>query len=133
MAENNNEQKLQEKYMEFQMLQQQMEQVSKYLEELDGKVHEFMQTRTNLKKMAEMPLSEAFVSLAPGIFAQAEMKENQKFIVNVGANVLVEKSVPQISEMLDRQIKEISQVQIQMDQNLQSLNTRINELVKELS
>lgn len=133
MKPEKNENQLQEKYMEFQVLQQQMEQVSKYLEELDGKVHEFVQTRTSLKKIAEMPLSEAFVSLAPGIFAQAEMKENQKFIVNVGANVMVEKTVPQISEMLDRQIKEISQVQIQMDQNLQSLNTRINELVKELS
>ena len=117
------EKKMQEKYLEFQMVQQQIEQLSKYMEELDAKLQEFTLTKNNIESMDKIPQNtESLVSLAPGIFAQAELKENKKFVINVGANILVEKTIPQISEMLDKQIKEISQAQVQMDQNLMQLN-----------
>ena len=84
------EKQMQEKYMEFQMLQQQIEQLSKYLEELNGKLQEFTLTKNNILNMDVVPPNtEALVSMAPGIFAQAELKENKKFVINVGANVLV--------------------------------------------
>ncbi|MBW2963787.1 prefoldin subunit alpha [Candidatus Woesearchaeota archaeon] len=128
-----NEKKLQEKYMEFQMLQQQIEQLSKYMEELDGKLQEFTITKNNVGNMDKLsPNAESLVSLAPGIFAHAELKENKRFVINVGANVLVEKTIPQITKMLDKQIKEISQAQVQLDQNLLEINQRMNELVQEL-
>ena len=127
------EKKLQEKYMEFQMLQQQIEQLSKYMEELDGKLQEFTITKNNIGNMDKLlPNAESLASLAPGIFAHAELKENKKFVINVGANVLVEKTIPQITEMLDKQIKEISQAQVQLDQNLLEMNQKMNDLVQEL-
>ena len=133
MKEKENGKKLQEKYMEFQILQQQIEQLSKYMEELDAKLEEFSLTKENIEGMEKVPQNaETLVSLAPGIFAQAEIKENKKFVINVGANVLVEKTIPQIAELLNKQIEEISQAQMQMDQNLLAMNQRMKDLIKEL-
>ncbi len=127
------EKQTQEKYMEFQMLQQQIEQLSKYMEELNGKLQEFTLTKNNILNMDVVPPNtEALVSMAPGIFAQAELKENKKFVINVGANILVEKTIPQITELLDKQINEISQAQVQMDQNIIELNHKAEELIKDL-
>jgi len=127
------EKNLQEKYMEFQLVQQQIEQLNKYMEELDSKLQEFSLTKYNIENMDKIkPNTESFVSHAPGIFAEAELKENKKFVINVGANVMVEKTIPQISELLDKQIKEISQAQVQMDQNILELNKKATDLMKDL-
>jgi len=127
------EEKLQQKYMEFQMLQQQIQQISKYIEELDSKLDEFRSTKTNVEGMDKAPKdAKTLVSLAPGIFAHAELKENKKFVVNVGANILVEKNIPQITKMLDKQIQEIEGAHAQMNQNLTALNQRAEEIVKDL-
>ena len=127
------EKQMQEKYIEFQMLQQQAEQLGKYMEELDLKLKEFTQTKENLQNLGETQVNtETLVSLAPGIFGKAEIKENKKFIINVGANIMVEKTVPQITEMIDRQITEISQAQMKMDQDMQAIHKKIDQIVKDL-
>ncbi len=128
------EKQLQEKYLEFQMLQQQMEQLSKYLEELSGKIGEFNLTKENIKSLGKAaPDTESLISVAPGIFVKGELKENKKFVINVGANILVEKTVPQIEGVLDKQIKEIEEVRAQLDGNLLEMNQKMNSLIKELS
>ncbi|MBW2994717.1 prefoldin subunit alpha [Candidatus Woesearchaeota archaeon] len=128
------EKQLQEKYLEFQMLQQQMEQLSKYLEELSGKIGEFNLTKENIKSLGKAaPDTESLISVAPGIFAKGELKENEKFVINVGANILVEKTIPQIEGVLDKQIKEIEEVRAQLDGNLIEMNQKMNSLIKELS
>lgn len=126
--------KLQERYMEFQMLQQQMEQLSKYLEELSGKAEEFILTKENLNSLGKTSVNtETMLSVAPGIFAKGELKDNQKFVVNVGANIMVEKTIPQIEGLLDKQIKEVEEIRAQLDGNLLEMNQRMNSLIKELS
>lgn len=130
---NKEEERLQQKYMEFQMLQQQIQQVSKYMEELDSKLEEFRSTKTNVEGMDKVDEGvKTMVSLAPGIFAHAELKENKTFVVNVGANILVEKNIPQITKMLDKQIQEIEGAHAQMNENLAALNQRAEEIVKDL-
>lgn len=126
--------KLQEKYLEFQMLQQQMEQLSKYLEELSGKIEEFILTKDNLNSLGKTSVNtETMLSVAPGIFAKGELKDNQNFVVNVGANIMVEKTIPQIEGLLDKQIKEVEEVRAQLDGNLLEMNQKMNSLIKELS
>ena len=111
-----------------------MEQLSKYLEELSGKAEEFILTKENLNSLGKTSVNtETMLSVAPGIFAKGELKDNQKFVVNVGANIMVEKTIPQIEGLLDKQIKEVEEIRAQLDGNLLEMNQRMNSLIKELS
>ena len=121
-----------EKVMEFQLLQQQLEQMQKYLEEIELKLLEFHKTKESLSEMASLkPGSEAFIPLAQGIFAQGNINETSTLLVNVGADIAVTKTIPQVKELIDRQVSELSEVKEQLDGNVIQLTHRLNELLEE--
>ena len=121
-----------EKVVEFQLLQQQLEQMQKYLEEIELKLLEFHKTKESLSEMASLkPGSEAFIPLAQGIFAHGKIEETSTLLVNVGADIAVTKTIPQVKELIDRQIAELSEVKEQLNSNALQLTHRLNELLKE--
>lgn len=123
----------QEKYLEFQMLQQQLEAMHKYLEEIEGKRAEFHQAQQCLRELEKAsPGSELFVPITQGIFAKANIQDTSELLVNVGANTAVTKSIPQVTELIKSQIGEIETVRIQLGGNIEKLTERINSLVEEL-
>lgn len=119
--------------MNFQVLQQQAEQMNKYLEELEQKRQEFEQTKESLKEFEKTPVeTQTMIPVASGIFAQGKITENKELIVNVGANILVKKNIPQTVDLIDEQVKEIEQAQTKITQDIQKINLEINSLFKEL-
>lgn len=95
---------LQEKYLQFQYLQQQLEQISQHLEllnqqngELDISIHAVQELeKTKLK-------NELLAPIADGIFLKGELKDNKKLVVNVGMNTTVERTVPEVVKLLENQ------------------------------
>ncbi len=129
----NKEKEIQEKYIQFQVLQQQAEQLTKYLEELEQKHLEFNQTVQQLKEFEKIPANTStLIPLAAGIFVEGKLSENQELIVNVGANTLVKKTIPQIIKMITKQIDEVELAQMKLTQDIQKINLQINSLVKEI-
>ena len=127
------EKQLHEKYMQFQILQQQSEQLSKYLEELEQKHLEFDQTIQGLKDFAKTPSdTETLIPIAAGIFAEGKTNQSQELIVNVGADILVKKSPTQVIDMISKQTEEIEQVQLKVSQDINKINLQINTLLKEI-
>ena len=121
-----------EKVMEFQLLQQQLEQMQKYLEEIELKLLEFHKTKESLSEMASLRSgSEAFIPLAQGIFAQGKIDETSTLLVNVGADIAVTKTIPQVKELIDKQVTELSEVKEQLDGNVLQLTQRLHALLEE--
>ncbi len=132
-TEHKRENKAKEKYMEFQILQQQLEQMQKYLEELNEKLAEFHQTKEALRDLEKVKQnSEVFVSVAQGIFAKAKLQNPNELLINVGANSAVAKTIPQVIEMIDTQMSEIEKIQVQIDGNVARITQRINKIFGEL-
>ena len=127
------ENEAQEKYMEFQLLQQQLEQMQKYNEELEGKLAEFYKTKESLNEMNGITgEAEMFVPLAQGIFTKAKVNGMNELLVNVGANTAVVKSIPHVVELIERQMKEIAEIKEQLDENVMKITQRLNQLVEEI-
>jgi prefoldin alpha subunit len=121
-----------EKVMEFQLLQQQLEQIQKYLEEIELKLLEFHKTKESLSEASSIASgSDVFVPLAQGIFARGKIDEPSTLLVNVGADIAVTKTIPQVTELIDRQVSELSEVKEQLDGNVIQLTHRLNELLEE--
>ena len=98
------EKNIQEKYLQFQQLQQHLEQITQHLEMLHQQQQEIVFSIEALKELqAAKPHTEILAPVANGIFFKAELKGRQKLLVNVGADVTVEKTIPEVIELLEKQ------------------------------
>ena len=128
-----NEEQIKEKYMQFQFLQKNMEQLSSHLEMLNQQNAELEISIHALQELGQSKVGDEILApIADGIFLRAELKENQKFIVNVGSGITVEKTKEQVIELLETQKKEISEKIIEAEAILQELNAQALKIYQEV-
>ena len=121
-----------EKAEEFQMLQQQLEMMQKYTEELDEKLAEYTKTKESITEMKQLKDAQLFVPVASGIFAKVKVSQFDEALVAVGANTAVTKSVPQLLTFLDRQIQDVEEVKAQIVHSIENITERADALLTEL-
>lgn len=128
-----NEEQIQQKYMQFQVLQQQLEQLSQHLELLTQQNSELEISTSAVKKLGEAAEgNELLASVADGIFFKARLGDNKKLVVNVGSDITVEKTVPEVVELLERQKGEISKKMAEADALMQKLSSQAMEIYQEV-
>lgn len=124
---------MQKKYVEFQMMQQQMQQLQQQIEKFDKQLLELNGVTTALEEFQNMKKgSDMLVPLASGIFAYGELKDSEHVRVNVGANVSVKKSIPDTISLVKQQIDEIEKYKVQMTENLTQMNQYMHALQQDL-
>jgi len=127
-----NKEELQQKYMQFQMLQQQIEQASQQLEMLNQQLQELDISLEAVQDLEKTTLNnEVLASIAPGIFVKTNLKENQKLIVNVGANTAAEKTTAEVVKMLGEQKEQFEKNVTQADAMLQMMSQQAMQLYQE--
>jgi len=127
------EKKAQEMYMEFQMLEQHIRQLQKQLEVVTQQLIELTITSSSLDEFNKIkPGKEIFVPLSSGIFAKASIKDTSGLLVNVGANVVVQKDVASTKKLIQRQMEEIQKIQEQMVNELEKLTSHAAQLEMQL-
>jgi len=127
------EEQIKEKYMQFQFLQKNIEQLSSHLEMLNQQNAELEISIHALQELGKSKVGDEILApIADGIFLRAELKENQKFIVNVGSGITVEKTKEQVIELLETQKKEISEKIIEAEAILQELNAQALKIYQEV-
>ncbi len=105
MAEDKNSE---EKYIQLQLLQQQVEQITEYLQKLQVQQQELDRSIEALAGLQKTKVNtEILAPIANGIFLKAELKDNQKLLVNVGAEVTTEKTIPEVITLLEEQKEKI--------------------------
>ncbi len=128
-----NEEQLQQKYLKFQFLQQQVEQLSQQLEILNQQNAELEISINALRKLGRTKINnEILAPIADGIFLKGELKDNQKLIVNVGSDVAVEKTIPQVVKLLEKQKEELERKLIGGEMVLQQLSEQAMKIYQEV-
>ncbi len=136
MADNQKE--LQKMYLELQLLDEQMKQIQKQIVVLDEQLVELNNTLQALGDLNKTAVgTKILVSLSPGIFTTAELKDNKKLLVNVGGNIVVKKNVAETKELLKKRLDSIKKYRdltlAEMQKtNLQAVNIEqeINKKIK---
>ena len=128
------EEKLQKLYVEFQILNQTIQQLEKQSTALNNQLMDLMVTSQSLEDIKKTKEgTEILVPLSSGIYAKAELKDSKKFIVNVGSNVTLVKDVDSTKKLIEDQINEIKKLQENLVNQLQEQTTKATSLEQEIT
>jgi len=128
------EKDLKEKYMEFQMNEQQIKALSQQMQEINNKVLELEYIKTALDEIGTVKKkTEILAPLSSGIFIKTELKENDKLLVNVGSQTVVPTSIPDTKKLMDKQLTEIENVRVEILSQINEYSSKNQEIEKELA
>ncbi len=128
-----NEKALQAKYMEMQMLDQQIRHLSQQLQALDVQTMELRAVVGSLDELAEVREgTEILVPISGGIFVKAEIKNTKNLFVNVGSSTNVKKSVPDTKKLIEDQIVEMQNHREDVLKHVEELTGKAMEIEHEL-
>src|SRR3989338_7202130 len=134
MNEPEKKEQLQKMYLELQVLDHNIKQIQNQLQTMENQIMEMLYIIQSLDELKDMNLnSEILVPLSSGVFTKAELKEKDKLLVNVGANVVVEKEPNDVKKMLEKQAQEIKQLQIKSLNELNKLVSRASSIEREIN
>ena len=128
------EKELEAKYAELQMIGQQMKQLQKQIVMLNTQILELAQLQLNLTELKDIkPGTSIKITIGNGIYTNAELKNSQELLVNIGAGVVVKKDVDSAKKLIEEQEKEIKQVHEQMMAELKNLYQHANSMDEEMA
>ncbi len=126
------QEKLKEKFMQFRTLHQYIEQIGEHLQLLHMQHTELENTKEALLELGGTSQQEMLAPLANGIFVKAKLLETENVLINVGADIVVEKAIPQAIEMLEAQQKETAEKIGQAQKLKQEFNQQAVLIYKEI-
>lgn len=127
------EKHIQQRYLEFQMLDQQIKQLQKHMQNLDAQIDEIMAIKQALDEIKEVKEgTEILVPITNGIFIKALAKDTTVMHVNVGFNTNVEKSVEETKKLMNDQMMEVHKQHDMVSMQLQDYLLKAKRLEEEL-
>ena len=125
--------RVQQKYMELQMIDQQMKQVQKQVEAIERQAMELDEVQQSLDDLAKSKQgAEMWVPISSGIFLKAKLEDNARLAVNVGSNTVVRKDIPATKAMLAEQAGEMRKFQTELVEQFEKMAERAAGLQSEL-
>ena len=125
----NRQEELQHKYIELQILKQQISQYVEQKQALDEKQGEMNATIEALRKIDTIKEGdEMWSSLGSSTFVRSDIKDTKKVLVAVGAGVVTKKPVERAIEILESRVKDRDALSTQIVEQANALRERINAL-----
>ncbi len=125
---------MQAKYMEFQMIQQSMQQLQQRKQIIENQMTEFttlIETLDGLKGAKKA--SPIFAPLGSGVFAKATLEENDNVLVNIGSGIAIERDIATSKELVKKQLVELQDLAKQLDAEVKEGIEKGTKLSAELS
>ncbi len=123
---------IQRKHKELQELEAYLQRLNNQLESLQEKSNEIANVKDALEEVKKIESGrETLVTLSNGIFLKGEIKETDKVLVNVGADVVVEKTIEEAKELVEEQEKEIESYKSELIKAISETDNRCYRLERE--
>lgn len=124
---------LEQKYMEHQLLGQQIKQLENQLQTIENQIMEINVVGQGIDSLKKTKTgTEILVPVSSGIFLKGGLVNNQKLLINVGAGVVVEKTIEGAKQLLRNQLDELDKLRNQIIAQLQKLTLQASEIENEL-
>jgi len=121
------------KYIELQMLNQQIKQGQQQLQQLEMQIMELKRVMEDLNDIKNTKKgTEIFTPVTAGIFAKAQMGDTDELLVNVGANVAVKKTIEGSKDLINKQVMEIAKLRDQMLSQIRLMDTQAVAIEEEI-
>ena len=120
-----NQQKMQQMYLELQLLTAQIREQEKQLQMLESQLMEIAVSKQSVEEFSKAKTGkEILFPVSTGVFAKGELKDNKELLVNIGSNTIVKKTVEETKKIIDKQFVEIQKVQRQILESITKLSQK---------
>ena len=127
------EKDMQRKYLQMQLLKQQLNALLEEKAFLDEKLSELMMSLDASKKLDRVKKSQTMWSpLGSGSFVQSEVKDTENIMISVGAGVLLKKKRIEAIEILKGRVEELRTINQNLVTEINRYNEQINKIEYEL-
>jgi len=111
-----NENKTKEKYFEYQMIQQQVMQLQKQMDQLEQQRAELLHTIDSLTHFNSVKNETLLTPVASGIFVKTKVESVEGFLVNVGEGVVVKKDLDGVLDLINKHLEDLEMVAKDMNE-----------------
>lgn len=102
---------LQQKYLELQEISTQLKQLQQQISNLEAQLMEMQKVKETLADLEKLnSKKDILVPVANGVYAKAELNQNQNVLINIGADLIVEKNFGDAKKIIEEQIEEINKL-----------------------
>lgn len=124
------QQEIQEKYMEFQHVTQQLESLQEQLGVLNQQLQEMTSLSENLSDVSKVKESQdMWVTIGGGLFVPAVAKTDySEVLMNVGNGILVKKNIEDSKKIIEEQKVGLQSIMDQYQTHFIGLHEKMNEL-----
>jgi len=127
------EEEIQQKYTQFKAIQEQIEQISQQTEWLNQQNAELDISKRALEELEKTKTqTEILAPIANGVFIRTTLQDNEKLIVNIGANTTVEKTVPEVIKIMEEQKRQATLNLIEAEAVMQELQQQAMKIYQEV-
>lgn len=131
MSKKKSEDHLRERFMQFQMLQKQMEQINEHIELIQRQREEVIDSIDALEGLEQVKENtEVFAPIATGVFIKTSLKDTKNLLINVGADTVVERSVMDVIGLLKKQEDGLQEKMKQAGQILEQLQEQAMQIYR---
>lgn len=124
---------IQKKYLELQILEQQISQLQQQSQILHQQIQELTFLSESIEGISQIKdNTEILIPLGAGVYAKGELKDNKELIMNVGANTTTIKSVKEARMVIEDQIAQLKNMLDQIASELTRANATGHDLQHEI-
>ena len=133
MAKAKNENDIQKKYLELQLFINQINQIQQQFVLVQNKINELNSLKENIGNFSKIKEgSESYVSLGLNVFTKAKLIEPKEFLISIGSDILIPKTIEETLRLVDSQINEMQQVTVELENQINVFDLKAQELQKDI-
>ena len=133
MSEEEKKQAIKGKYFEFQLLQQHIKEVQKQLQIFTQQNIELLNAKESLNSLQNVELNkEIYSQISSGILIKTFLKDNKSVLINIGANVVVSKTISEAEDLISKQSDELSMTIEKIEEQLNKADLHLQNLQEEI-
>lgn len=128
-SKEDNKGELQAKYIQFELLGRELEQIEAQRQLVDLKAKELKILRDSIDHITK---GEGFSQLGEGIYVPSKFTETDSFIIDIGKKIFVKMDKPGAKKYLDKKVKEFDEALEKIDSRCQEISIEIQRQAADL-
>jgi prefoldin alpha subunit len=121
----------QQQIMQIQIIEQEANHLNQQIQLIDQNVSELKELKASLEEIDKSETREILVNIGKKVYLSAEIKD-KRLIVDVGSKNFIRKSAKDTGKIIDGQINRLSDGKNQIMEQLESLQSEINNLLSDI-
>ncbi|RME31578.1 prefoldin subunit alpha [Candidatus Woesearchaeota archaeon] len=121
----------QERYIEYRTLTEQLKKIREYQQQTQENIVELGKLKESFDRFRELKKGQRILApITNGVFVDATLNDPTTFHMNIGADVVVTKSIDEAKELITKQEKEMAKLHARATKDEEQLVARMREIEK---